>query len=58
MQALDFFTINRGWNNKIRIFINSNMVELTQRQFDKLADGTRFEFEGRSYILKAGLVTA
>lgn len=58
MKAIDFFTINRGWNNKLRIFINSNMVELTQRQFDKLAEGTRFEFEGRSYVLVDGRVTA
>lgn len=58
MQAQDFFAINRGWNNKLRIFINSTMLELNKAQFSKLADGTRFDYDGRSYVLRNGLVTA
>lgn len=58
MKTEDFFTINRGWNNKIRIWFNQTMNELTAKQFAALPNDTTFNFEGRAYRISTGHVVS
>lgn len=58
MKQEDFFAVNRGWNNKIRVWFNTTMNELTERQFKALPDNTTFSFEGRAYRVSGGRVVS
>ena len=58
MTQQDFFAINRGWNNKIRIWFNTTMNELTSKQFKALPNDTTFNFEGRAYRISSGRVVS
>lgn len=60
MQTLtltDFHLINKGWNNKLRVLINSTLAELTLSQFSKLADKTIFDYDGNTYRITLDKVT-
>lgn len=52
----DFFTIYRGWNNKVSCYIAGKFIQLTDRKLEKLKD-TVIEINGQSYKVTLSNVT-
>ncbi len=52
----DFFTLYRGWNNKVSCYIAGKFVQLTDRKLEKLKDCT-VEINGQSYKVTLESVT-
>lgn len=52
----DFFTIYRGWNNKIACYSSGKFKQLTARQLEALKDCT-IEINGTAYKVTLSSVT-
>lgn len=52
----DFFTLYRGWNNKVSCYIAGKFVQLTDRKLEKIKD-TVIEINGQSFKVTLDSVT-
>ena len=52
----DFFTLYRGWNNKVSCYIAGRFVQLTDRKLEKL-DNCTIDINGQSFKIMLTSVT-
>lgn len=52
----DFYTLYRGWNNKVSCYIAGKFVQLTDRKLESLKDVT-IDINGQSFKVTLDNVT-
>jgi hypothetical protein len=51
LSKTDFFTVHKGYNNKILIYLSGNTLSLNERQFNNL-DNVIITLSGKDYSVK------